>query len=150
MWRIHFISSTNWIDVHLNTCTIIILSFWTERSGQTVQTQIRLLLKGSSLIRVYTVCNSLCIFWLHYSKEKPSCSTFRVITANFRVSEILGFLRYSPSEEVLGQINLSKQCRPTADQTTSNGTVWSGSALFASHFKSFWCITYCKTILFKF
>ena len=33
-------------------------------------------------------------FWTHYSKEKPSCSTFGVITANFRVSEILGFLRY--------------------------------------------------------
>ena len=48
---------------------------------------------GSSLIRVYTVCNSLCIIWMHYSKEKPSCLTFRVITANFRVSEILGFLR---------------------------------------------------------
>ena len=47
-----------------------------------------------SLIRVYTVCNFLCIFWMHYSKEKPSCSTFRVITANFRVSEILVFLQY--------------------------------------------------------
>ena len=46
-----------------------------------------------SLIRVYTVCNSLCIFWIHYSKEQPSCSTFRVITANVRVSEILGFLQ---------------------------------------------------------
>ena len=31
---------------------------------------------------------------MHYSKENPSCSTFRVITVNFRVSEILGFLRY--------------------------------------------------------
>ena len=30
---------------------------------------------------------------MYYSKEKPSCSTFRAITANFRVSEILGFLR---------------------------------------------------------
>ena len=30
--------------------------------------------------------------WIHYSKENPSCSTFRVITANFRASEILGFL----------------------------------------------------------
>ena len=44
------------------------------------------------LIRVYTVCNSLCIFWMHYCKEKPSCSSFRVITTNFRVSEILGIL----------------------------------------------------------
>ena len=50
--------------------------------------------KRSSLIRVYTVCNSLCIFGMHYSKEKPSCSTFRLITANFRVSEILGIVRY--------------------------------------------------------
>ena len=76
--------------------TIMILSFGTDRSGQTVQTQ------RSSLIRVYTVCSSLCIFWMHYSEEKlwmhyseekPSCSTFRVITANFLVSEILGILR---------------------------------------------------------
>ena len=29
--------------------------------------------------------------WMQYSKEKPSCSTFRVIPANFRVSEIFGF-----------------------------------------------------------
>ena len=75
---------TNIILIHSRD-TVIFLSFRTDRSGQTVQTQIRLLL------RFYTVCNSLCIFWMHYSKEKPSCSTFRVITANFRVSEILGF-----------------------------------------------------------
>ena len=41
-----------------------------------------------------TLRKSHCIFWMHYSKEKPFCSTFRVITANFRVSEILGFLWY--------------------------------------------------------
>ena len=51
----------------------MILSFWTDRPGQTVQTQ----------IRVYTVCNTLCVFWIHYSKVKPSCSTFRVFTTNF-------------------------------------------------------------------
>ena len=34
------------------------------------------------LIRVYIVCNSLCIFWMHYSKETPSCSTFIEITTN--------------------------------------------------------------------
>ena len=32
---------------------------------------------------------------MHYSKESPSCSIFKEITANFRVSEILGFLLYS-------------------------------------------------------
>ena len=45
----------------------------------------------SSLIEVYTVCNSLGIFWMHYSKKKPSCSTFRVITPNFWMSKILRF-----------------------------------------------------------
>ena len=28
---------------------------------------------------------------MHYSSVKPSCTNFRVITENFRVSEILGF-----------------------------------------------------------
>ena len=76
-----------WLRADNHTVTVMFLSFRTDRSGQTVQTQIRL------LIRVYTVCNSLCIFWMHYSKVKPPCSTYRVITANFRVSEYLGFLR---------------------------------------------------------
>ena len=31
---------------------------------------------------------------MHYSKETHSCSIFRVITIDFRVSEILGFLQY--------------------------------------------------------
>ena len=55
--------------------TLLFLSFRTDKSGQTVQTQIRLL------------------FWMHYSKDTPSCSTIRVIKINFRVCEILGFLR---------------------------------------------------------
>ena len=78
--------------------TVMFLSFRTDRSAQTVQTQIRQLLEELSLIRVYTVCNSLCIFWMHYSKETPSYSTFRVIIANFRVSQILVFLRYAISK----------------------------------------------------
>ena len=60
----------------------MILSFRTDRSGQTVQTQI-------SLIKIYTVCNSFCIFWTHCSTVNRPCSNFRVITANF-----LGFLQY--------------------------------------------------------
>ena len=36
-----------------------------------------------SVALVYTVCNSLCIFWMHYSKEMPSYSNFRVITTNY-------------------------------------------------------------------
>ena len=65
--------------------TVMILSFQTDRCRQTVQTQIRLLL---SLIRVYTVCNSVCIFWTHYSMVKPPCSNFRLITANFLFVQI--------------------------------------------------------------
>ena len=49
--------------------TIKILSFWTNRPGQTVSIQIRLL-----LIRVYTVCNSVCIFWSHDSMVEPHWS----------------------------------------------------------------------------
>ena len=49
-----------------------------DRSGQTVQTLVRLL-----LIKVYTVCHSVNIFLTHYSTVKPLCSNFRVITANF-------------------------------------------------------------------
>ena len=60
--------------------TVMILSFRTDRSWQTLQTQIRL---RSSLIRVYTVCNSLSIFWMHHCMVKPLCSNFRAITATF-------------------------------------------------------------------
>ena len=92
----------------INMITIMILSFRTDRPGQTVKTQIRLL----SLIRFYTVCNSLCIIWTHCSMVKPLCSNIRMITANFRMSECLGvyskaifrvykffvFSRYSPRQ----------------------------------------------------
>ena len=37
----------------------------------------------SSLIRVYTVCHSVCIVWTHYSMVGPHSSNFRVITTNF-------------------------------------------------------------------
>ena len=41
-----------------------------------MQTQIRLLL------RVYTVCHSVCIVWTHYSMVEPRSSNFRVMTTN--------------------------------------------------------------------
>ena len=37
----------------------------------------------SSLIRVYTVCHSVCIVWTHYCIVEPYNSNFRVITTNF-------------------------------------------------------------------
>ena len=73
--------------------TVMTLKFWTDRSGQTVQTRIKLLLR-KSLIRVYTVCHSVSIFLTHQSIVKPPCSNFRVITANVSGVSILGFLQY--------------------------------------------------------
>ena len=61
-------------NVPQNT-TIMILSFRTDMPGQTVQTQ-------SSLIRVYTVCHSVCIIWTHDSMVEPHGSNFRVLTTN--------------------------------------------------------------------
>ena len=37
----------------------------------------------SSLIRIYTVCHSVCIVWTRYSMVEPHSSTFRVITTKF-------------------------------------------------------------------
>ena len=55
----------------------MILSFRTDMPGQTVQTQITLL-----LIRAHTVCHSICIVWTYYSMVEPHSSNFRVITTN--------------------------------------------------------------------
>ena len=62
----------------------MILSFWTDSSGQTMQTQ------RSSLIWVYTVCCSICIVWMLYNVAKTTCSIFRVTTANFSGIRIFG------------------------------------------------------------
>ena len=78
--RLFYIITLVWQTGSVKFCsvlhTVIFLSFRTDRSLQTVQTQIR-------LIWVYTLCNSLCIFGMHNSKETLSCSTFRVITTIF-------------------------------------------------------------------
>ena len=37
----------------------------------------------SSLIRIYTICHSIYIFWMHYSMVKLLCVNFRTITAIF-------------------------------------------------------------------
>ena len=51
------------------------LSIRTDMSGQTVQTQ------RSSLIRVFTVCYSICIILTKYPKVWPLCLNFSKITA---------------------------------------------------------------------
>ena len=62
---------------------ILILSFWKDRSGQTIDPdQTARLLKEQS-DQVHTVCHSVCIFRTHYLMIMPPWSSFRMITANF-------------------------------------------------------------------
>ena len=72
-------SCIRYVKILFSISTVIVLSFWTDRPGQTVQTQ------RSSLIRVWicTVCHSVGIVWTHYSMVEPHSSNFRVITTNF-------------------------------------------------------------------
>ena len=71
-----------WVKVKEKMSMVIFLSFQTDRYWQTVQTQIRLLLEEQSDQGLHCLQFPLH-FWTHYSKETPSCSTFRVITTNF-------------------------------------------------------------------
>ena len=87
---------------------VMILSFQTDMPRQTMQTKIRLL-----LIRVYTVCHSVCIIWTHYSMEKPHRSDFRVITTNvlgvriFRKFTVLSRLKSITNGMLLSVLFLS-------------------------------------------
>ena len=57
--------------------TVMILSFRTNTSGQTVQTLIRLILEAQSDHGVFTVCNSICIFLTKCPKVLPLYLDFR-------------------------------------------------------------------------
>ena len=53
---------------------IMVLSFWTDRSKQTVQEQSD---------QGVTVCHFISIYWIHFSMVEPPYSNFRIITAIF-------------------------------------------------------------------
>ena len=99
----------------------LMLSFRTDRSGQTMQTQIRQLLEEQSdQDSVYIVCHSVCIFWTHYSVLKRYCSTFRIFTSfsgvwifrNFTVTPI-------PSRKLL-RIKVTPDLHPTYSKNGGN------------------------------
>ena len=82
--------------------TVKILNIGTYMSEQTVSILIRLLLR-SSLIRIYTVCHSVHIFWRHYCIVKSYCFILKTATVVsqgvqiFRVfTVILNFFLISP------------------------------------------------------
>ena len=68
----------------------------------------------SSLIRVYTACQSVCIFWTH-SVVKWYYSNFGIITAFFLMSEFFGFLRFFKDQykEICQYQNMLHQIRTT-------------------------------------
>ena len=45
-----------------------------------IETTVKILNIGSSLIRIYTVCHSFYIFWRHYFIVKFNCFIFRITT----------------------------------------------------------------------
>ena len=63
----------------ISDLTIKILNIGTYMSEQTVLILIRLLLR-SSLIRIYTVCHTVYIFWRHYCIVKLNCFILRTTT----------------------------------------------------------------------
>ena len=67
----------------------------------------------SSLIRVYTICHSVCTVWTHYSMVEPHSSNFRVITTIFLGVRI--FRKFTVSTVVSSLL----QSRPT-DQDKIN------------------------------
>ena len=76
-------SSWRCTQIRSRLFTIIFLSFGTDRSGQTVQTQIRG--AGSTLFAIPSPS-----FGCITLKGTPSCSTFRRLQQMFWVSEYLG------------------------------------------------------------
>ena len=79
-WTSSMEANLNWIAKAV--ATIMILIFWTDMPGQTVQTQIRLLLEEQSDQSLHCL-PSVCIVWTHYSMVEPHSSNFRVSTTNF-------------------------------------------------------------------
>ena len=95
-YTIHVVTNTHYFPKLFNSITVIILSFRTNRSMQTVHTQIRLL-----LIRAYTVCHFVCILGTQYTNVKPLCST--LITASLSGVQIFRSFTVWPLNYVYSQ-----------------------------------------------
>ena len=95
-------STTSWIFFFsLIGFNIMILSFWTDRSGWANSEDS----DQSSLIRVQTVCHSVCIFLIKYFVVKHYYSNFKVITASFwgvRIFTVIWFMALKDSVSHFG------------------------------------------------
>ena len=81
--------------------THVILPLSRAESEYILQYQYRRLKHMSSLIRIYTVCHSVCIVWTHYSMVEPHSSNFRVITTN--VLGVRIFKKFTVSQTESGE-----------------------------------------------
>ena len=69
---------------NVSVSTVMVIIFRTDRSGQTVQTQIRLLLEDTSdHHQGIHICYSICLVLMKYPKVWHYCLNFRKITAKF-------------------------------------------------------------------
>ena len=111
-------------EAHIKS-TLMILSFQTGRTVKNSVDADQTAQEGAfaSLVCIYIVCHSVCIFWTHYS-GKPECSSFRIITAIFKESNMLDFYGISrvvhlslvtrkPVFGVCDQIRLEQACTDT-------------------------------------
>ena len=96
--NMHLISSSAALDClpsssgHHIQSTIMIQNFWTNRSGQTVQTQIRLLLKEQSDQGLHCLLCHLPLFE-EFPRVWPRCLNLGRLQQGFWASENLGTLR---------------------------------------------------------
>ena len=95
------------------------LTVWAEQRGAD-KDQFRLLLEDR-LIRVYTVCYSICSFWINLAMEIYTCLNFRKITANF-----MGVQKYKSFNVVtivpLNQFILASKHEIKSSAFTDNST----------------------------
>ena len=100
----------SWLKINLWDTSIIVRICWKYRNhpvfGQTSLGKHQTAPLGAILIRVFTVCHSVCIFWTLYSMVQPHCSNFRIIT--FSSVRILRSLTVNHYPNVVYATNISK------------------------------------------
>ena len=89
------------------------------------------------MIGVYSVCHSICIFWMHYSTEKPPCSNFSVISKSFSCPNVVNF--YS----IWATTWQNQQCGSAPSEDSDQpGHPRSLIRVFAVRMKKAWVLSY--------
>ena len=89
-----------WSTARMKTITLAVcIVLGSQRAWKPPQ----IFVQRSSLIRVYTVCHSVCIVWAPYSMVEPHSSNFRVITTNFLGVQIFRKFTVKGDEKIILQ-----------------------------------------------